>query len=128
MPLQGLPPHRIQVRLIAHDGFHSGESEPVSVELPEREPVLAIVSPSDGTTYRVGRPMQLQANLTDSSGQPLPDDRLTWWLDGVQIGHGRERWLAAPTEGRHELVVQAQQSKGVAKRTVKFMTEREARK
>ncbi|MEH6415871.1 M66 family metalloprotease [Pseudomonas sp. CGJS7] len=124
LPLQGLPPHRIQVRLIAHDGFHSSESEPITVELPEREPVLAIVSPSAGGTFRVGRPMQLQGNLTDSSGQPLPDDQLTWWLDGVQIGHGRERWLAAPAEGQHELTVQAQWSKGVAKRSVKFTTER----
>lgn len=124
LPLQGLPPGRIQVRLIAHDGFHSGESEPVIVELPEREPVLAIVSPAGGRTYRAGRPLQLQGNLTDSAGQPLPDDRLTWWLDGVQIGHGRERWLDAPAAGDHELVVQTQWSGGIAKRAVKFKTER----
>lgn len=125
LALQGLPPNRIQVRLIAHDGFHSGESEPVTVDLPEREPVLALISPSGGKTFRVGRPMQLQGNLTDSAGQPLPEDRLTWWLDGVLIGDGRERWLDAPAAGDHELVVQTQWSGGVAKRAVKFTTERE---
>lgn len=124
LPLQGLPSDRIEVRLIAHDGFHSTESEPVTLDLPEREPVLSIVSPCVGTTFRVGRLMQLQGNITDSSGQPLPDDRLTWWLDGAVIGHGRERWLAAPGTGSHELVLQTQWSKGVVRRAMKFTTER----
>lgn len=128
LPLHGLPPNRIQIRLIAHDGFHSSESEPVDVDLPERESVLALISPSAGKTFRVGRAIQLQGNLTDSSGQPLPDDKLTWWLDGVQIGNGRERWLDAPAAGDHELVVQAEWRGGVAKRAVKFKTERGTRR
>lgn len=128
LPLEGLPAGNIQVRLIAHDGFHSTESEPMGVELPEREPILSIVSPPDGMTFRAGHPMQLQGNLIDSSGQPLHDERLTWWLDGVPIGRNRERWLSAPDPGRHELVLQAEWSNGTVRRAVTFATEREPRR
>lgn len=128
LPLDGLPHGNIQIRLIAHDGFHSTESEPMTVELPEREPLLSIVSPPDGMTFFVGQPMQLQGNITDSSGQPLHEERLNWWLDGVPIGRNRERWLSAPTAGRHELILQAEWSKGTVRRTVTFTTEREPRR
>ncbi|HEY9400847.1 MAG TPA: hypothetical protein VIP76_05045 [Luteimonas sp.] len=127
LPLDGLPAGDIELRLIAHDGFFSTESEPIRVALPEREPVVAIVSPPEGMTVRVDTPMQLQGNITDSAGQPLPGESLQWWLDGVPIGRDRERWLTAPAAGRHELVLQVEWERGVVRRRVSFTTERNAR-
>jgi hypothetical protein len=127
IPLDGLPAGEIELRLIAHDGFFSAQSDPLRVALPEREPIVAIVSPPPDTVVRVGTPMQLQGNITDSAGQPLPGERLQWWLDGVPIGRDRERWLTAPAAGKHELLLQAEWASGVVRRTIAFTCEREPR-
>jgi hypothetical protein len=93
LPLAGLPAGDVELRLIAHDGFHSTTSDPVPVVLPEQPPVLAILSPTEGARVRAGVPFLLQGSLTDSAGQPLRDAHLTWSLDGMPAGSGRGCWV-----------------------------------
>lgn len=53
-----------------------------------KPPVLTLISPIDGMSFRAGTPFLLQGSLTDGAGQPLPDARLIWTLDGVPAGSG----------------------------------------
>jgi hypothetical protein len=63
--------------------------------LPQQSPMLTVISPTEGTTVRAGKPFLLQASLTDSAGEPLVDARLTWSLGGVPVGSGWTCWASA---------------------------------
>jgi len=88
-----LPAGEVELRLIAHDGFHSTASDPVPVTLPEQPPVLTLISPVEGMMVRAGAPFLLQGSLTDSAGQPLADAQLTGSLGGVPVGSGWTCWV-----------------------------------
>ena len=49
LPLTGLPAGRVGVRLLAHDGFFTAQSEVLYVELPERAPEVAILHSRERT-------------------------------------------------------------------------------
>ena len=123
LPLQGLPAGPVVLRLLAHDGFDTVASDLMPVELPQREPVVAILHPREGQTLRSNHAFQVAGNATETDGQPLPDEAILWLLDGQQVGRGRELWLTGPARGRHELVAQVQWRGGVAESKVRFATE-----
>ena len=123
MPLQGLPAGPVVLRLLAHDGFDTVASDLMPVELPQREPVVAILHPREGQTLRSNHAFQVAGNATETDGQPLPDEAILWLLDGQQVGRGRELWLTGPARGRHELVAQVRWPGGVAESKVSFATE-----
>ncbi|HSL71382.1 MAG TPA: hypothetical protein VK864_14140 [Longimicrobiales bacterium] len=122
LPLTGLPAGAVQLRLLAHDGFFTAESEMISLELPERAPEIAILHPRNGQTLRIGQPFQVAGNATDTAGNPLPNERLRWSLNGSVIGHGRELWLSQSHEGRHELTLEVDWTHGTARSMVNFST------
>ncbi|MDQ3686745.1 MAG: hypothetical protein M3430_14275, partial [Acidobacteriota bacterium] len=123
LPLTGLPAGRVGVRLLAHDGFFTAESEVLAVDLPERAPEVAILYPRNGHTLRLSQPIQVSGNATDTAGNPLPAERLTWALNGRVIGRGRELWLTPPNAGRHELTLEVDWKEGKARSVVVFNTE-----
>jgi len=116
LPLTGLSPGRIQVRLLAHDGFYSSASEPLTVEVPNQPAVVTIIHPVDGHVYMGPQLMQLSGNVIDSEGFPLNNDELEWVLDGHAAGTGREAWISMPRPGGHELTLRA----GEAAQTIRF--------
>ena len=123
LPLTGMPAGRVGIRLLAHDGFFTAQSEVLYVELPERAPEVAIVHPRNDQTLRAGYAMQVAGNATDSAGYPLPPDRLVWLLDGQAVGRGREIWLDAPRAGRHQLTLEVDWQQGRARASITFKTE-----
>jgi len=123
LPLDGLPPGQVLVRLLAHDGFDTVASDVMALELPQRAPVMAIIHPREGQTLRSNHPFQVAGNATETDGQPLAGESIRWLLDGHQVGRGRELWLTGPPRGRHELLAQVQWQGGIAEATVRFMTE-----
>jgi hypothetical protein len=125
LPLTGLPAGQVEIRLLAHDGFFTTESAVLVIDLPERAPEVAILYPRDGQTLRVGQPIQVSGNATDTAGNPLQAERLTWMLNGEAVGRGREFWLTCPNAGRHELTFEVDWSEGKARSVVIFNTARD---
>jgi peptidase M66-like protein len=124
LPLSALPGGRVAVRLLAHDGFYTAVSAPVSIELPERAPEVAILHPRNGQTLMAGHAMQLAGSATDNAGVPIPSESLSWTLDDASVGNGREVWSNAPDAGEHVLVLSVRWHGSEAKTVVRFKTER----
>ncbi len=123
LPLTGLPAGEVAVRLLAHGGFFTGESDVLRLEVPARPPEVAVLHPTDGRTLPAGGVLQVAGNAVDQGGRPLPDDALLWLLDGQELGAGRELWIAAPDPGDHELVLVVRSEQGEATQTVRFSTQ-----
>lgn len=124
LPFTGLPGGPVWLRLLLHDGFFTATSEPLRIDLPVREPEVAILHPSSAQTLIADRAMQLWASATDSAGNPVPSEALRWSLDGADTGRGREVWTRAPKEGEHTVALTVRWSGGEVRRELKFRTER----
>ncbi|MFT4135618.1 M66 family metalloprotease [Microbacterium sp.] len=88
------------LQVVAHDGFHSTESEPVRIAVPEQDPTLAILHPRDGYTYAAGEELRLWASATGGSGA----EKLVWSVDGTDVADGSEAWVAFEP-GEHTVAV-----------------------
>lgn len=116
----GLPSGSIQLRLLLNDGFETAISKPTTVRLPGRPVQAAILSPREGETLVVGRPLRLWANATGSDGEPVDDESASWILDDQEVGRGLDIWTEMPPPGEHRvrLVVRPESSVDVAFRSV----------
>ncbi|MCX2966874.1 hypothetical protein [Gordonia aquimaris] len=106
VPLTGLAAGPIRVRLLAHDGFYSTVSEPVSVDVPELPPTVVIIDPRADIYYPNGR-ILLNGTITDNAGVPLDGAELQWQIDGEPVGRGRQIRVEVPSPGRHEVTLAA---------------------
>jgi hypothetical protein len=91
------------LQVVAHDGFYSATSDPMSIRVPDRGPDVAILHPRDGYTYPAGQELRLWASV--SGGAAEPGDAI-WTIDGTEVGRGTDTW-AALEAGRHRISVTA---------------------
>jgi hypothetical protein len=99
--LTGVPSGTVLVRLLLHDGFDTSVSDPVKVRIPSRGPDAAILSPQEGETLIVGRPLRLWGSGVAASGEPLTDEDARWLIDGKEVGRGLDVWTVVPEVGDH---------------------------
>jgi hypothetical protein len=123
VPLIDLPSGAVVFRVLAHDGFHTAQADSRAVKLPPRPPVMAIVHPYDGRTYRVGTRLRLFATVSTHVGARNPKLRIEWQLDGKRVGEGAECWIDAPKAGRHKCRAIARDDGGTSEAIVSFVTE-----
>lgn len=96
------------LQVVAHDGFHSTESEPIPVDVPSRPPQLAVLHPQDGRTYPAGYELRLFASAIGA-----PADDAVWLVDGQKVAQGLDAWTAFEP-GDHKVTIAA----GGAEQTV----------
>jgi hypothetical protein len=97
-----VPSGHLDVKVIVSDGFHTAESEPVPVDVPERAPDVTILWPADDAVVELDAPLRMWCAATGSDGRQLPDESLHWELDGHPVGRGREAWAhLGDWQGRH---------------------------
>jgi hypothetical protein len=94
----------------------------VSIEVPERPPVAAILHPRDGQTLLAGQPMQLWAAVTDQAGEPIEGVTCKWLIDGDEVGEDKRLWIDAPRPGEHELTLVAVAPGEDSRVSVRFKT------
>jgi hypothetical protein len=118
-----LPPGRLLVQLIAHDGFYSTASENVEVQVPERGPEVSILHPRSTRTYVEGQTLRLVCAATSADGSIVDPQGCVWTLNGSkEIGRGIEAWIEAPKAGKHRAKVTVQDSHGTTEAVVRFET------
>ena len=117
-----LPPGRVLVQLVAHDGFFSNASTPVVVVVPGRVPDVAIFHPREGHTYLAGQTIRLWCAATHAQGSTVAGERCVWSIDGKEIGRGRDVWIKAPRAGDHVVSLRAADEHGEAETKVAFKT------
>jgi hypothetical protein len=103
-----LPSGHHVVRVVVSDGFRTGRSEPVPVDVPRRAPDVTILWPTDHSVVELDAPLQLWCAATGSDGRQLDDELLRWELDGQPVGRGREVWAhLADWQGEHRCTLHA---------------------
>jgi len=106
-----LPAGPVLFRLLASDGFHTTVSQLVKAEMPERPPMVSILTPRTGQVLVAGGTMRLWGAVSTGSGDPVEEAEGTWILDGERIGEGLDLFVEAPPAGRHELVLEVTSGK-----------------
>lgn len=101
------------LQVVAHDGFHSTESEPVRITVPEREATIAILHPRDGFTYAAGEELRLWASAIGASDA----ERVVWSVDGAEVAEGWDAWVAFEP-GDHTVAVSSGRAGATAAITV----------
>jgi hypothetical protein len=89
------------VQLIAHDGFFSVYSEPVSIVVPARPTTVAILSPFEHQRVFAGRTLRLFALASGGTIQRINADDYRWLIDGREVGRGPEVFVETPPPGEH---------------------------
>jgi hypothetical protein len=117
-----LPAGQIQVRLLAGNGFHTVASEPVSLRVPERPPVVSILSPRDRQVLLADQPMRLWGAVSAPGGGEVEVEGAAWTLDDRPIGAGLDTFVKAPAKGEHRLTVAVATKGKRTERTVSFVT------
>ena len=118
--LEGLPAGEVQVHVVAHDGFFSVPSEPITVVVPIRPPIVTILHPKEGATLRAGGTLRLWAAVI-AQGQEVESDAFQWRVDGREVARGLDEWVAAPAAGEHRCTLELRSGQSIA-RSVSFRT------
>ena len=123
--LSHLPPGKVWIQLVAHDGFNSTDSKPVAVDVPTRGPDVAILHPSENRSYLAGQTVRLLCAATSADGSTVSPEGCLWTLDDQEpLGRGLELWIKAPSAGKHRLQLEVKDGYGATKSAISFVTVR----
>lgn len=104
LDIRHLPQKEVIFQVLVSDGFYTRTVNSGKIEVPDREPRVAIVSP--GAELPVDAPVLHLACFVDRElGE---DDTCVWYLDDEQVGSGTEVWMSVPEVGEHRLRVDVQ--------------------
>ncbi len=115
------------LRVQATDRFHSAfdQIEPITIE--PQPPQAGIAYPLDGRPYAAGGALDLMGFAADFETAQLPEEALTWHLNGEQIGTGSSLRIEMPAEGQHELRFAAEGTSGlVGEATITLTVDRDS--
>jgi hypothetical protein len=101
------------LRVQVSDGFNVGEAVAGPVTLEARPPLPLILAPLDGEVVREAGGLGLFGLAADLQDPVLPDQALTWLLDGKPVGVGRRAELPAVAPGKHLVELRATNSDGL---------------
>jgi hypothetical protein len=105
--IAGLPAGRVLVRLLAHDGFCTAASDPVTIKIPELAPYPAILYPAQGELVAANAEFEVLGSAVDQCGYPIDDDCLEWLVDGRPLEHRGRAVSLHVKEGDHKLTLRA---------------------
>jgi hypothetical protein len=120
--LATLPAGKVSLRLLAHDGFFTAASEPVSLEIPQRPPTAAILHPRDGSRMEAGSVLRLWGTGTNGSGRSAEPGFARWLIDGYEVARGLDVFVTAPGEGKHRCTLIIEAGRDLAEATITFET------
>jgi hypothetical protein len=122
LDVSALPAGKIYLELLLHDGFHTARAVSSALEVPASMPRVAILHPDDEEPVRAGGRLRLWALVRDSGGTRVPDDDVSWHLDGQRVGEGHSLWVRAPRAGRHTVACTVSVGRRRTTRSVDFVT------
>ena len=120
--ISSLPRGTVLIRLLAHDGFQTVVSEPISIRVPKLPPVAAILEPQEEATLRAGDTLRLWGVATYSYGKPIDRASSRWLIDGKEVAQGFDEFVTAPSQGQHRCTLIAEADGKTVEQTIKFKT------
>jgi hypothetical protein len=118
----GLPSGQVLIRLLTGNGFHTTVSDPVKVDVPERPPVIAILTPRQQQALIEGQSMRLWGVVSNPTGKAEKPERAVWLIDGKEVATGLDAFIAAPRRGKHKLTLVVRKRNKKTEKTVSFTT------
>ncbi|MFT5701281.1 MAG: hypothetical protein ACI8ZB_004172 [Desulforhopalus sp.] len=118
-----LPPGRVLLQLVTHDGFFSRYSEPIKIVVLKYPPEVTILHPVDGYTYMAGQSLRLWGVATGSGGTNLRTTKATWLLGREKIAQGLDGWSVLEP-GKHVLTLQVKGETGTGTAKVKITVDK----
>ena len=117
-----LPAGTVTLRLLVSDGFDTGISGHLSVQVPQRPTNVSILTPGDGALLSAGGAMRLWGAATVNGRRAVSVEKAQWLLDGQPVAEGLDAFVLAPPAGEHtlELMVTADRLEGTGSR--RFVT------
>jgi hypothetical protein len=120
--LDGLASGTALLQVLAIEGLQTVASDAVDVTIPDRAPSVAILWPREGTVVVHDHPLRLWGVALSASGDRLPDDALSWHLDGRPAGQGSVSDAALGAwEGEHRATLRIRSEHGDAEASVTFL-------
>lgn len=110
------------LRVQATDGFHSSFDRVGPITIEPQAPQAGIALPLEGRPYAARGSLDLMGFASDIETAQLPEDALTWYLNGEQIGTGSILRIDMPAEGQHELRFAAESSSGLVGEAMMTLT------
>jgi hypothetical protein len=84
-----------------------------SLKEPHKNEKPVIKIPNwNGQKYFKEEEIKLSVEVSDLEDATVPDDKISWLLDGMEIGHGMETVLNDPEIGKHDITIEATDSDG----------------
>jgi hypothetical protein len=121
--LSTLPSGEVIFALLAHDGFFTTRHVSRMVVLPRRAPVIAIMHPYEGDTLVEEQPLRLWVSASTCTAERVADRACRWLIDGHEVAHGVEVWIATPGPGEHRCTVVVSDEEQRSEATVGFRVE-----
>jgi hypothetical protein len=120
-----LPAGRLLVQVVAHDGFHSVASKPVTFDNAVVPPAPAILHPHKGRRLFAGEALSLWGSVALQDGVSADHFRYAWDLDGKPAGDGLHVMGRVPDAGTHRATFTVRDAKGKVLRStdVEFTSE-----
>lgn len=101
-----------RIRVVASDGFNTASDQSDAVfTVPQKAPVVTIVSPAAGTLVEAGATVTLEGFASDVEDMTLLDAAYEWSLNGTVLGTGSRLTTTLP-EGDHTLLLAVTDSHG----------------
>ncbi|RME44306.1 MAG: hypothetical protein D6791_13495, partial [Chloroflexi bacterium] len=106
-----------RLRVIANDGIWNASDERVSLSVPFKPPVAAIMAPWPGTMLAAGQNVLLRGRAFDWDQPALPDNAFAWTSsrDGA-LGVGPELLVSRLSAGAHEITLTVTDAQGLSGR------------
>jgi hypothetical protein len=105
----------LTLRVQASDGFNIGTAEVAPLIVESSPPQAFVLQPAHGAFFGSGTIISLLGQGFDWSDGPLPDEALSWELDGVEVGGGSALEIAAPEVGEHTVTLRVTNAAGSAR-------------
>jgi hypothetical protein len=122
LDISSLPPGPVLIRLLAHDGFATVISEPLTIRVPKLPPVAVILNPQEDTTFRAGDLLRLWGMASYSYGKPIDRVSARWLIDGKEMAKGLDDFVMAPPQGQHRCTFIVEAEGKTVEQTIKFRT------
>jgi hypothetical protein len=116
-----LPLGNVSLELVVHDGFHI-TSATINVEVPGRPPTVALFHPRDHQILKAGSTLRLHGIATSADRKPVDPTNCKWFVDSAEVASGIDAWIVAPSPGKHQVALVAEDHFGQGERVVSFRT------
>ena len=97
-----------KIKVIASDGFNTGEAISNTITIGQNPPIVSISSPIDNSIFTQGYPILFQGSAFSPSSGLLPDSSLTWTssIDGI-FSHNSSFYFENLSIGQHTITLTA---------------------